>query len=417
MQVTVPFGSRKGEAVRITGRYMTVVSLVLLVILTVVSLQVWGKNMAFPKMWERVVSEEKGSLFSASSLAFQEDLDNGIVPEDLRQQVLNKGANLSQVSTVVVEEGGNRWLISDGDNAFSVVRDEGRLIFDQKRVVKDVFVGVPVANGIDDATDWLTRKGSFIFDRVKDYITKVLEGIQDALLWLPWPAFIAAVALIAWRMSSIPMAIFSVFGLLAIGFVGLWDSAMETLSLMVTSVVTAIVIALPLGILAARNNLVDAILRPVLDMMQTMPSFVYLVPFIFFFSLGNVPAVFATILYAVPPAIRLTNLGIRQVSPETVEAARAFGATPMQLLLKVQIPLALPTIMAGINQTIMMALAMVVVASLVGAGGLGEDVLRAIGRLQIGNSLLAGMSIVLLAIIIDRITQGFARGQEKAIQG
>ena len=160
----------------------------------------------------------------------------------------------------------------------------------------------------------------------------------------------------------------------------------------------------------------DAVLRPVLDGMQTMPSFVYLVPAIFFFGLGNVPAVIATIIYAAPPAIRLTNLGIRQVSPETLEAARAFGATPLQLLIKVQIPLALPTIMAGINQTTMMALAMVVVASLVGAGGLGADVLKAIGRLQIGNSLLAGMSIVFLAIIIDRITQGFATAQAKATQ-
>ena len=417
MQVTVPFGSRKGEAVRITGRYITVVSLLLLVILTVVSLQVWGKNMAFPKMWERVLSEEKGSLFSASSLAFQQDLERDVVSESLRQQLINNEAPLATVATVVTEEEGKRWLITDGDNAYGVVKEGNQLNIDQKQVVKDVFVGVPVADAIDDATDWVTLKGSFIFDRVKDYITKVLEGIQDALLWLPWPAFIAAVALLAWRMASIPVAIFSAIGLLAIGFVGLWDSAMETLSLMVTSVVIAIVIAIPLGIVAARSNLVDGLLRPILDMMQTMPSFVYLVPFIFFFSLGNVPAVFATILYAVPPAIRLTNLGIRQVSPETVEAARAFGATPMQLLLKVQIPLALPTIMAGINQTIMMALAMVVVASLVGAGGLGEDVLRAIGRLQIGNSLLAGMSIVLLAIIIDRITQGFAKEREKTTQG
>ena len=185
---------------------------------------------------------------------------------------------------------------------------------------------------------------------------------------------------------------------------------------MLTSVAISTLIAIPIGIIAARNNLVDAALRPVLDGMQTMPSFVYLVPAIFFFGLGNVPAVIATIIYAVPPAIRLTNLGIRQVSPETLEAARAFGATPFQLLFKVQIPSGFANHYGCINQTTMMALAMVVVASLVGAGGLGADVLKAIGRLQIGNSLLAGGSIVLLAIIIDRITQGFATAQAKATQ-
>ena len=155
---------------------------------------------------------------------------------------------------------------------------------------------------------------------------------------------------------------------------------------------------------------------PVLDAMQTLPSFVYLVPAIMFFSLGNVPAVMATIIYAVPPAIRLTSLGIRQVSPETLEAARSFGATPTQLLIRVQLPMALPTIMAGINQTTMMALAMVVVGALVGAGGLGEDVLRALGRLEPGKALLAGMAIVLMAIIIDRLTQALAKGQQQALE-
>ena len=274
----------------------------------------------------------------------------------------------------------------------------------------------PIADAIDDATSTVTREGAFIFDAISDFIDKILTWLEDGLLWLPWPALIAIISLLAWRMAGFSVALFSAGGLLAIGFVDLWPSAMETLSLMLTSVSISIAIALPIGILAARNNMVDALIRPILDGMQTMPSFVYLVPAIFFFGLGNVPAVVATIIYAVPPAIRLTNLGIRQVSAETVEAAMAFGATPFQLLMKVQIPLALPTIMAGINQTTMMALAMVVVASLVGAGGLGADVLKAIGRLEVGNSLLAGMSIVFMAIIIDRITQGFARARERAIQ-
>ena len=273
-----------------------------------------------------------------------------------------------------------------------------------------------IADAVDDATLTVTREGAFIFDAISDLIDKILTWLEDGLLWLPWPALIAIIALRAWRMAGFSVALFSACGLFAIGLVDLWPSAMETLSLMLTSVTISIAIALPIGILAARNNMLDALLRPILDGMQTMPSFVYLVPAIFFFGLGNVPAVVATIIYAVPPAIRLTNLGIRQVSAETVEAAQAFGATPFQLLMKVQIPLALPTIMAGINQTTMMALAIVVVASLVGAGGLGADVLKAIGRLEIGNSLLAGMSIVFMAIIIDRITQGFARARERAIQ-
>jgi glycine betaine/proline transport system permease protein len=236
------------------------------------------------------------------------------------------------------------------------------------------------------------------------------------LIWLPWPVFITIVALIALRMAGLGVAIFSAAGLVSIGLAGFWESAATTLALMATSVGISIMIGVPVGILAARNNTVDALVRPVLDMMQTMPSFVYLVPFIFFFSIGNVPAVFATILYAVPPCIRLTNLGIRQVSSEVVEAARAFGATPLQLLMKVQIPLALPTIMAGVNQTVMLALAMVVVASLVGARGLGRDVLLGVNRLEVGQALMAGMSIVVLAIIIDRITQGFAKAQSKATQ-
>lgn len=236
------------------------------------------------------------------------------------------------------------------------------------------------------------------------------------MLWFPWPAMITAIGLLAWRLAGWRVSMFSVAALLAIGFVGLWSSAMETLALVTTSVVLAVAIGVPLGVLSARSALADALMRPVLDGMQTMPSFVYLVPAIMFFSLGNVPAVMATIIYAVPPAIRLTSLGIRQVSPETVEAARSFGATPTQLLLKVQMPIAMPTIMAGINQTTMMALAMVVVGALVGAGGLGEDVLRALGRLEPGKALLAGMGIVFMAIIIDRLTQALAKGQQQALE-
>ena len=352
-----------------------------------------------------------------SSSEFQNALESGVISEGLKRDFGNHGITLSDKAKVSTLAEGSRWRIRDGRDIYDVTSEGDRLKIDQKTEVKrKVFLGEPVADKVDGATKWVTREGSFIFDAIRDFIKGVLTRLEDGLLWIPWPAFIAMVSLLAWRMAGFLVALFSAFGLLAIGFVGLWPSAMETLSLMLTSVTISIAIAVPLGILAARNDLVDAVLRPILDGMQTMPSFVYLVPVIFFFGLGNVPAVFATIIYAVPPAIRLTNLGIRQVSAETVEAARAFGATPFQLLMKVQIPLALPTIMAGVNQTTMMALAMVVVASLVGAGGLGEDVLRAIGRLEIGNSLLAGMGIVFMAIIIDRITQGFTRARQMVIQ-
>ena len=277
-------------------------------------------------------------------------------------------------------------------------------------------VGRDIGLEIDDGVKWMTKEGDWLFDGIKVVILKVLLNLRDALLWLPWPAMITAIGLLAWRLAGLRVSLFSVAALLAIGFVGLWVSAMETLALVTTAVVLAVAIGVPLGVLSARSALADGLMRPILDAMQTMPPFVYLVPAIMFFSLGNVPAVMATIIYAVPPAIRFTSLGIRQVSPETVEAARSFGATPTQLLLKVQMPMALPTIMAGINQTTMMALSMVVVGALVGAGGLGEDVLRALGRLEPGNALLAGTSIVLVAIIIDRLTQALAKGQQQALE-
>ena len=195
--------------------------------------------------------------------------------------------------------------------------------------------------------------------------------------------------------------------MMAIGIVNLWEPAMVTIAIMIVSVSIAVVVGIPLGILGSRSNTVDTLMRPVLDAMQTMPSFVYLVPGIMLFGLGNVAAILATVLYALPPCIRLTNLGIREVDPEVVEAARSFGSTPIQLLVKVQMPMAIPTIMAGINQTVMMALAMATIAAMVGAGGLGIEVLRSMGQLEEGQAFIAGAGIVVMAIIIDRVTQGY----------
>ena len=277
--------------------------------------------------------------------------------------------------------------------------------------------GREVGGVIDDSVKWLTKEAAWLFDGIGDAITVVLVKLEQGLRWLPWSVLIIAVGLLTWRTVGWLAALFSSLALLFIGFMGLWSSAMETLALVITAVSLAIIIGIPMGVAGARSRLCESLTRPFLDVMQTMPSFVYLVPAVLFFGLGNVPAVMATIIYAVPPAIRLTTLGIRQVSPEVVEAARSFGTTPTQLLLKVQMPMALPTIMAGINQTTMLALAMVVVASMVGAGGLGEDVLRALGRREPGNAALAGVSIVFLAIIIDRITQAITSSQQDIMAG
>ena len=249
-----------------------------------------------------------------------------------------------------------------------------------------------------------------------------LVGVEQFLLWLPWFIVVLLVGLATWRITRtwwagiLVAAGMVIIGSFRYGDIGYWDLSMETLALIVTAVILALAIGIPTGILMARSNRLEAIIKPQLDAMQTMPSFVYLVPAMMLFSLGKVPAVFATVLYATPPVIRLTNVGIRQVSPSAIEAARAFGSSARQILLEIQLPLAIPSIMVGINQTTMMALAMVVIASMVGAGGLGEEVLRALQGLEIGRGFQAGISIVLLAIIIDRVTGALAARQQHALR-
>ena len=282
--------------------------------------------------------------------------------------------------------------------------------------VKAVEINRLISSQIKSGTTWLVLNWGGMFDGIDLFITYAMVGLEDGLRWLPWPAVFVALGLLSFLISGWRLALLSIASLAFIGAMNRWDSAVETIAIIIFSVIFSIVFALPLGILASKSDRFDGIMRPLLDGMQTMPSYVYLVPGILFFGLGYTPAVIATVIYAVPPTIRLTNLGIRQVSIETVEAARSFGASPVQLLAKVQVPMALPTIMAGINQTTMMALAMVVIASLVGASGLGEDVFRALQRQDPGNSVIAGMSIVLIAIIIDRLTQAAARSQQQSLE-
>ncbi len=265
--------------------------------------------------------------------------------------------------------------------------------------------GPEIAGAIDDLIDWLVVNGEWFFDGINDNLKIVLNELREFLVWIPWPVMISLIFIMAWRLGSIKIGIASALGMVLIGLVNLWEPAMVTIAIMAVSVSIAVILGIPIGILMARSNIFEIVLRPILDAMQTMPSFVYLVPGIMLFGLGNVAAILATVLYSIPPCIRLTNLGIRQVNPSVVEAGESFGSTTYQLLSKVQLPMAIPTIMAGINQTIMMALAMSTIAAMVGAGGLGIEVLRSMGQLQEGQAFIAGSAIVIMAIIVDRITQ------------
>ena len=279
-----------------------------------------------------------------------------------------------------------------------------------EQTVRDV-----TSAGIDNGVRWLNDRLRFFFNGIKSGVTYALVYISNFLQWVAWPAIVLALVLLAYALGRGSVALFTAVALLFIGFMDMWADAIDTIALMVVAVAVCMAIGLPLGVLGARSRIADNIMRPILDGMQTMPSFVYLLPGILFFGLGPAAGIFATLIYAVPPVIRLTNLGIRQVSAETVEAARSFGAAPRQVLIKVQIPMALPTIMAGINQTTMMALAMVTIASLVASGGLGDPVLRALQKQEYGTGAIAGLAIVFLAIVIDRLTQAAAGRQQRSL--
>ncbi|MFY0989721.1 ABC transporter permease [Halomonas sp. C05BenzN] len=266
---------------------------------------------------------------------------------------------------------------------------------------------LPVRQWITDAVNWVV--GNFR-DFFRTYVSPPVRGvmglIQTTLEGIPPGVFLIGIFLIGWRAASWRVGLFSLVAFALVGFMGVWNALVVTLSLVATAVLFCTVIGLPLGILCSRSDRFANAMRPILDIMQTTPPFVYLVPAVMLFSIGNVPGLIATIIFAMPPMIRLTNLGIRQVGQEYIEAAVAFGSTPRQILWKVQFPLALPTIMAGLNQTIMLALSMVVIAAIIGAGGLGLEVYAGLERLNIGQAFVGGIGIVLLAMVLDRITQG-----------
>ncbi|WP_295543199.1 glycine betaine/L-proline ABC transporter permease ProW [uncultured Thiohalocapsa sp.] len=264
---------------------------------------------------------------------------------------------------------------------------------------------IPLGAWVDTGLDWLVANFRPVFQAIRLPIDATLTGIETTLLSIPDAAMVIIMGLLAWQAGGRRLGIGAVISLVVIGLIGAWAEAMVTLSLVITSVFFCLIIGLPMGIWLARSDRAAAAVRPVLDAMQTTPAFVYLVPVVMLFGIGNVPGVVVTIIFALPPLVRLTNLGIRQVPGDLVEAARSFGASKRQLLFKVQLPLAMPTIMAGVNQTLMLALSMVVIASMIAVGGLGQMVLRGIGRLDMGLATIGGVGIVLLAIILDRMTQ------------
>lgn len=272
---------------------------------------------------------------------------------------------------------------------------------------------------VEQAIDWLSVNAAGFFKGITNGVNAIVDSLEYILM-LPHPfLMMGIIAVIAYMIMSKGkgyftkagvkagwgMAVFVVIGLFVLFGMGFWEETMQTFALVIASALLAIFIGIPLGIYASRSDSLDAVVRPVLDFMQTMPPFVYLIPAILFFSVGNVPGVVATVIFSLPPAVRLTNLGIRGVQQDVVEASRSFGCTDRQLLYKVQIPLAMPTILAGVNQVIMLALSMVVIASMVGAGGLGQSVYRGILKADMALGFEAGLGIVVVAIILDRLSQ------------
>ena len=276
-------------------------------------------------------------------------------------------------------------------------------------------IDLGLADSADGVKQWaIANRG--IIQPIKKFFNEMIVGIDTALNAVPPLIMLLLLVLVAWQAAGRRVAILVAISMTVLGFLApnAWGLAMTTLAIVVSSVILCFFIGLPLGVLAGKNDRFEAVIRPVLDTMQTIPAFVYLVPVVMLIGIGNVSGVIVTIIFALPPLIRLTSLGIRGVNASVVEAAKAFGASPRQILFKVELPLATPTILAGVNQTIMLSLSMVVIASMISVKGLGNEVLRAMGRLDAGKALIGGLGIVILAIVLDRITQGMGQsGRER----
>lgn len=275
--------------------------------------------------------------------------------------------------------------------------------------ILDQIPQLPVSEWVTEVINWLTANLSVLFNALSDAGEWFMDLLTEGLLFFPPVLFIVLLVALAFFASGkkIGLPTFTLIGLLYIHNQGLWDQLMQTLTLVLTASFLSIVIGVPVGIWMAKSKVANWVVTPILDFMQTMPAFVYLIPAVAFFGIGVVPGVFSAVIFALPPTVRFTNLGIRQVHDEMIEAAESFGSTGSQRLFKVELPLAKPTIMAGINQTVLLALSMVVIASMIGAPGLGVPVLNALQRAQVGPGFVAGFALVVLAIILDRVLQGF----------
>lgn len=278
------------------------------------------------------------------------------------------------------------------------------------------WVRIPVGEWVAELIQWIVANYRYVFQNIKVPIDFILSNIEAGLHNCPPLVLIASVFLLAWQVASIRTAVFAAAALFGIAAIGAWSEAMTTLAIVLTSVIYCCAVGIPIGIMMAGSDALEKSVRPILDFMQTIPSFVYLVPIVMLFGIGNVSGVIVTIIYAMAPVVRLTNLGIRQVREDLVEASTAFGASHVQTLFKVQLPLARATIMTGVNQTIMLSLSMSVVASMIAVTGLGQMVLRGIGRLDIALATRGGLGIVLVAMVIDRISQGIGRSSRERMQ-
>jgi len=272
---------------------------------------------------------------------------------------------------------------------------------------------LPLGQWVNNGVEWLLKKFGNAFDAFTDSVTNITELIRDGVGLVPWFVIILIFALLAWRAKGWRLALGTTVGLVIIYNLELWIPFLDTLILVLIASFVSLIIGIPLGILAARSDGFHKVFSPVLDFMQTMPSFVYLIPALMFFNLGTVSAVFATVIFSMPPVIRLTDLGIRQVPADLVEVGQAFGSSSSQMLWKIQLPLAMPTIMAGINQTMMLSLSMVVISAMIGAQGLGAGVLAGISQMDIGKGFEYGLAVVILAMILDSLSQGIVRSSRR----
>lgn len=268
---------------------------------------------------------------------------------------------------------------------------------------------IPLGPLVDQTVKWLQLNYGDNLDAFSAAFSNAIDGLGYLFSIIPWWLIILVFAYLAWKVNGWKLSLGTILGLYIIYNLQLWLSFLDTLILVIIAALISIIAGIPLGIAAGRSNRFHRVITPILDIMQTMPSFVYLIPALLFFGIGQVPAIFSTVIFAMPPVIRLTDLGIRQVPADLVEVGEAFGSNPRQLLWNIQLPVALPTIMAGINQTMMLSLSMVVIAAMIGAGGLGAGVLEAIAQIKIGMGFEYGVAVVILAIILDRLSQGIGR--------